>query len=65
MTEDKSVQLRKKSRIKSKLNRYSLNIFSSKGTQEKSRMLKLSSSRDQLNKGKEFDITRDTYFPGI
>lgn len=51
MIEDKSVQLRKKTRLKSKFHRYSLNLFASKGTAEKSRILKMSSSREQLNKG--------------
>ena len=51
MIEDNSVQLRKKTRLKSKFHRYSLNLFSSKGSAEKSRILKMSSSRDQLNKG--------------
>jgi len=57
---EEPVILRKRNRYKSKLNRYSLNIFS-KG-HEKSRIMKLSKSRDQINKGNTF-IFYDSYMP--
>ena len=54
------VILRKKKKYKSKLNRYSLNLFSNiKSGHEKTRIMKLSKSRDQINKGSQ---GKDTHY---